>query len=100
MKTEIIENGNQLIAKFAGRLDTPSAVQTAEDVKPLLEAADKEIILDCTELEYISSSGLRIFLSVRKEAATHGSKVIVRNINADIRQVFMMTGFVSLFEIQ
>lgn len=100
MKTEIIESGNQLIAKFAGRLDTPSAVQTAEDVKPLLEATDKEIILDCTELEYISSSGLRIFLSVRKEAATHGSKVIVRNINADIRQVFMMTGFVSLFEIQ
>lgn len=100
MKTEIIENGNQIIAKFAGRLDTPASVQTSEEVKPLLEAANKEIILDCTELEYISSSGLRIFLSVRKEAATHGSKVIVRNINADIRQVFMMTGFVSLFEIQ
>ncbi|MBR6167060.1 MAG: STAS domain-containing protein [Paludibacteraceae bacterium] len=100
MKTEIIESGNQIIAKFSGRLDTPAAVQTAEEVKPLLEASNKEIILDCTELEYISSSGLRIFLSVRKEAAAHSSKVIVRNINADIRQVFMMTGFVSLFEIQ
>ncbi len=100
MKTEIVENGNQLIAKFSGRLDTAAAVQTAEDVKPLLEAENKEIILDCTALEYISSSGLRIFLSVRKEAATHGSKVVVRNINADIRQVFMMTGFISLFEIQ
>jgi anti-sigma B factor antagonist len=51
-------------------------------------------------LEYISSSGLRIFLSIRKEAAANGSKVIVRSINADIRQVFMMTGFISLFEIQ
>jgi anti-sigma B factor antagonist len=100
MKTEILESGNQVIAKFIGRLDTAAAVQTAEDVKPLLEAEQKEIVLDCTELEYISSSGLRIFLSIRKEAATHGSKVIVRNINADIRQVFMMTGFVSLFEIQ
>ena len=100
MKTEIVKNGDQLIAKFAGRLDTPAAVQTTEDVKPLMEAQNKEIILDCTELEYISSSGLRIFLSVRKEAAAKGSKVIVRNINADIRQVFMMTGFVSLFEIQ
>ena len=100
MKTEIIESGNQIIAKFSGRLDTPAAVQTAEEVKPLLEASNKEIILDCTELEYISSSGLRIFLSVRKEAAAHSSKVIGRNINADIRQVFMMTGFVSLFEIQ
>ena len=100
MKTEIVENGNQVIAKFSGRLDTAAAVQTAEDVKPLLEAEHKEIVLDCTELEYISSSGLRIFLSVRKEAAAHGSKVIVRNINADIRQVFMMTGFISLFTIE
>jgi len=100
MKTEITTNGDQLIASFSGRLDTAAAVQTAEDVKPLMEAENKEIILDCTALEYISSSGLRIFLGIRKEAATHGSKVIVRNINADIRQVFMMTGFISLFEIQ
>ncbi len=100
MKTDITINGNQIIASFSGRLDTAAAVQTSEDIKPLLEAAGKELILDCTDLEYISSSGLRIFLSVRKEAAAHGSKVVVRNINSDIRQVFVMTGFVSLFEIQ
>ena len=100
MKTTIVENGNQWVASFSGRLDTAASVQTAEEVKPLLELSHKEIILDCTELEYISSSGLRIFLSIRKEATAHDSKVIVRNINADIRQVFVMTGFISLFEIQ
>lgn len=100
MTTYIQENDNQLIAKFSGRLDTATSVQTAEDVKPLLEAIGKEIILDCTELEFISSSGLRIFLGIRKEAIKNDNKVIVRNINADIRQVFMMTGFISLFEIQ
>jgi len=100
MTTTITTNGNQIIAAFVGRLDTAAAVQAAEDVKPLLEASNKEIILDCTNLEYISSSGLRIFLSIRKEAGARGSKVIVRNISADIRQVFVMTGFVSLFEIQ
>ncbi len=100
MTTTITESGNQLIAQFIGRLDTAAAVPAAEAVKPLMEASNREIILDCSQLEYISSSGLRIFLSVRKEAASHGSKVIVRNINADIRQVFMMTGFISLFEIQ
>jgi anti-sigma B factor antagonist len=99
MKTTITQDGNQWIASFAGRLDTAAAVQAAEDVKPLYDLERKEIILDCSELEYISSSGLRIFLGIRKEAAAHGSKVIVRNINADIRQVFMMTGFISLFEI-
>jgi len=100
MITKIEENGTQVIATFKGRLDTAAAVQTSEDIQPLLNVTNREIILDCTELEYISSSGLRIFLTIRKEAAAHGSKVIVRNINADIRQVFIMTGFVSLFEIQ
>ena len=100
MDTTIQEHGNQIVASFIGRLDTAAAVSTTEAVKPLLEAQNKEIILDCSQLEYISSSGLRIFLSIRKEAAANGSKVIVRSINADIRQVFMMTGFISLFEIQ
>lgn len=100
MITEIKTNGTQLTAMFKGRLDTAAAVQTSEDVKPLLEAANCEIILDCTELTYISSSGLRIFLTIRKEAAAHGCKVIVRNLIAEVRQVFVMTGFVSLFEIQ
>ena len=43
MKTTIVENGNQCIASFAGRLDTAAAVQTAEEVKPLLELEHKEI---------------------------------------------------------
>ena len=100
MKTSIETIGNQMIARFDGRLDTAAAVQVSKDVKPLLEAENKEIILDCTYLEYISSSGLRIFLSIRKEAAAKGNKVIVSNINDDIRQVFVMTGFISLFEIR
>ena len=100
METKIQENANQLIAFFSGRLDTAAAIPTAEAVKPLMEAEHKEIVLDCTGLEYISSSGLRIFLSIRKEAAAKGNKVIVRNISADIRQVFVMTGFISLFEIR
>ncbi len=99
MTTKIQQEGNQLTASFIGRLDTASAVQTAEDIKPLLNASNSEIILDCTDLEYISSSGLRIFLTIRKEAAAKGSKVIVKNITPDIRQVFVMTGFISLFEI-
>ncbi|MBQ9439671.1 MAG: STAS domain-containing protein [Paludibacteraceae bacterium] len=100
MKTTIEVSDSRLTAFFSGRLDTAAAAQTSEDVRPLLEATNKEIVLDCTELEYISSSGLRIFLSIRKEAAQKNNKVIIKNINADIRQVFAMTGFISLFDIQ
>ena len=66
----------------------------------MIEAAEKTIILDCGELTYISSSGLRIFLSIRKAAATKGGRVIIRDINNEIRQIFVMTGFLNLFEIE
>ena len=65
-----------------------------------MAAADGTIVLDCREMTYISSSGLRIFLTLRKSALQKGGKVIVRAINDDIRSVFLMTGFLNLFEIQ
>ncbi len=87
-------------ATVSGRLDTPAAVKAQQEIAPLLENADKTITLDCTSLEYISSSGLRLFLTIRKEAAAKGGKVIIENINDEIKKVFMMTGFFNLFEIR
>lgn len=100
MTIEIKEQNGGYVAQMTGRLDTPAAAQAAKDMQPLMEHADKEITLDGTGLEYISSSGLRIFLSLRKEAAAKGGKVIIENINDDIKKVFMMTGFYNLFEIK
>ena len=95
----IIENSDPVVANLQGRLDTAAAAEIAPEFQTLAEQAAKHIILDCSELEYISSSGLRLFLALRKESAAKGGKLQVRAINADIRQVFMMTGFISLFEI-
>ena len=68
-------------------------------LRDILNNTDKDIVLECSNLSYISSSGLRIFLNIRKNAATKGKKVTVKNINDEIRKVFQMTGFMSLFEI-
>ena len=87
-------------AAVLGRLDTPSAVKAQQEIVPLLENADKEIVLDCEQLQYISSSGLRLFLTIRKAAAAKGGKVIIENISDEIKKVFMMTGFFNLFEIR
>lgn len=84
----------------SGRLDTPTSVKVQQEITPLLENADKEIVLDCKDLQYISSSGLRLFLTIRKQTLTKGGKVIVENINDEIRKVFMMTGFFNLFVIR
>ena len=69
-------------------------------LEELKDDAAGTIILDCKELSYISSSGLRIFITLRKAATEKGGKVIVRSISNEIRAVFMMTGFLNLFEIE
>ncbi|MBR1490600.1 MAG: STAS domain-containing protein [Bacteroidales bacterium] len=100
MEIHITESKGTLTARFVGRLDTPAAADATRDVQPLIDGADKTIILDCSEMAYISSSGLRIFLTIRKAAAAKGGKVIIEGLSNEIRQVFMMTGFLQLFEIR
>ena len=100
MEVKIIEKDNVITAQLKGRLDTAVSQDVATQLQPVLDNAGKTIIQDCKELSYISSSGLRIFLTVRKAAAANNGKVIVRDINNEIRQVFMMTGFLNLFDVQ
>ena len=100
MEVIINKKNKEVTARLVGRLDTPASQDIAADVQSLIEEAGNTIILDCKEMSYISSSGLRIFLTLRKAAADKGGRIIVRDINDDIRGVFMMTGFLNLFEIQ
>jgi anti-sigma B factor antagonist len=102
MKMDVLigEEGGALVCTLRGRLDTPASQEVMKAVQPLLEQADREIILDCRDLEYISSSGLRILLMLRKETGRKGGRLVIRGIREAIRQVFLMTGFYNLFEIR
>lgn len=98
MTIEIKNQGEEIFATLAGRLDTAASAQFARDIEPLMDNANKTITMDCEKLEFISSSGLRLFLSLRKQTIAKGGKVVLQNINADVKQVFTITGFYSLFE--
>lgn len=98
MTVEIKIEGNAVNATLVGRLDTAAAVQFARDMEPLLDNADKDITLDCTGLEFISSSGLRHLLTLRKATIAKGGRVIITGVSNDIKQVFTITGFYSLFD--
>ena len=100
METKIYKEGDVTTVKFIGRLDTPAAQEVTKEIESVMDAASGTVIMDFSEMTYISSSGLRIFLSLRKAAATKGGEIIVKSISNDIRQVFMMTGFLNLFQIQ
>ena len=99
MEVIITTQDSVTTARLIGRLDTPAAQEVSQAVEPLMAAADGTIVLDCREMTYISSSGLRIFLTLKKAAASKGGKVIVKGISATIRQGFMMTGVLNLLAI-
>lgn len=100
MEIDITREKGEVTARLSGRLDTPAALEVGPQMNALAEDAGKTIILDCTDLSYISSSGLRLFLGLRKAAAEKGGRIIVRHMGDTIRNVFMMTGFLNLFEIE
>lgn len=100
MIIDIQQHNEGVTVTLNGRLDTPAAIKAPKDFGELQQHTDKIITLDCSQLEYISSSGLRLFLALRKETATKGGKVVILNINNDVKKVFMMTGFFNLFEIR
>lgn len=86
-----------LVAQLVGRLDTAASVQFAAEMQPLLENAKEHIILDMAELTFISSSGLRHLLTLRKASQAAGGKVTLRNVSNDVMQVLRLTGFDKLF---
>lgn len=100
MEVHITESEGTSTARLVGRLDTPASAEVSQQIQPLLDNAGKTILLDCSEMTYISSSGLRIFLTLRKAASAAGGRVVIEGLSNEIRQVFMMTGFLQLFEIR
>ena len=97
-KFEVIDG--KYVATLEGELDTAAAVEVENVLKPLYQSDGKDVIIDCAGLEYISSSGLRILLNILKGAKAAGSKVIMRHVNDDIKDVFKLTGFINIFEFE
>ena len=100
MKTKIEEIDGKYVATLEGEMDTAAAVEAEKVLKPLYNSDGKDVIFDCTGLEYIASSGLRILLSILKGAKAAGSKVVLRGVNDDIKNVFKLTGFINIFEFE
>lgn len=89
--------GSQLHCKLGGVLDTLAIQQLQSDVQPLLDNADKHIVIDCSTLEFISSSGLRLLLQIRKATIEKKGDVVIEGLSDVIYQVFVVTNFYKFF---
>jgi len=100
MNVTIDKKENKIRLTISGRIDTTSSSQFEGYLQPAFAESSKDIELDCTDLTYISSSGLRVFITLLKRVKSSGGTLKLQHMNKDIYDVFRTTGFNKLFVIE
>lgn len=83
----------------AGRIDTTTAPQLEEKILAEIDGVEN-LVLDFKELEYISSAGLRLLLLLKKKMNATGGTFKILNVNDFVMEVFEMTGFKDILDIE
>ena len=100
MKINILPNDQETRVCLVGELDTTATTKQAEELNQVLALADKALEMDCSELEYISSAGLRFFMQLKRESEAKGGSIRITHLNEDVADIFRMSGFNNLFNIE
>jgi anti-sigma B factor antagonist len=93
-------SGNILILSIAGRLDTTTYRILENRLLEVIGNGQIRIIMECSELDYISSSGLRVFLLGLKKITAEKGRFILSNLQDAIREIMEIAGFTTIFEIR
>lgn len=88
-----------LVLALNGRLDSSTAPEFERRLNALIERGETRIAIDFAALEYISSAGLAALLGATKILRARKGDIVLSGVNDRIRQVFQMSGFVSLYRI-
>ena len=99
MDINIRSVGDVSVLDFAGNLDTNSSPAAESEVNRLLDEGCRHILFNFSELNFISSSGLRILLATAKKLKIDGGRMVVCNLNDVVQEVFDISGFASILNL-
>ena len=95
-------NGNALILGLKGRLDQDNCDAFRDEITPHLDTAARDrltIVLDLSQLEYVSSAGLRCFMLAVKKAKTYNGRIVVAALQPMVAEIFQISRFDMLLEV-
>ena len=98
MTIETSREQEKLCLKVKGRLDTMTSPQLDKEVETNLKGTE-QLTMDLSELDYVSSAGLRVLLSAHKSMKKQGGSMVVRGVNEEVQEVFTITGFSEILTI-
>ena len=94
---ENIEASGVTILRPIGRVDSANAPEMEKMLKGALDAGATKIVFELTQLDYISSAGLRVILMAAKKLGKGVGRVILVGMQAEVENVFVMSGFLAMF---
>lgn len=99
LKTNICRIEDVIVLAIEGRLDTVNASVFHSAIQPLLKEKSPIVIMNCVDMTYISSFGLRNFLILQKYIQKSGGNLVIEGVKPEIRHIFEIMGCTSLFTI-
>lgn len=100
MDVTINKEENKTFVVLNGRLDTTNADKFQQDITPLMDDEKPDIEIDCTDMEYTSSQGLRMFLMLQKSVTARKGNLVLLNMKPQVKEVFDITGFSNIIKIK
>jgi anti-sigma B factor antagonist len=87
------------VVEIIGDIDGKTAPQVQEQISPLIQAGCK-IVLDVTQVAYMSSAGLRLMLTTHRQVSGNQGQVILAGVSTEIQEIMSATGFLNFFTVQ
>ncbi|MBO7109234.1 MAG: STAS domain-containing protein [Prevotella sp.] len=98
--TQILKEDGKTIIKTGQRIDTMNAGQFEKDIEPALQEQGVDLEMDCTDLNYMASSGLRIIQKTMRTVTMKRGKFKMTNVSPEIYKVLAMTGFTKFMTVE
>lgn len=99
MKITTTHDAGFCIVKIDGRIDTTNFNEFENELIELIDSGEIKIILNCSGLNYISSSGLRVFLIAQKKILALNGLLYLSDMQSSIKEIFNISGFSTIFQI-
>ena len=98
MQVDVKTQGDIAIATLAGEIDGKTAPEVQDRLLPVI-ADHSKLVIDMSQVTFLSSAGLRTLLLLYRQASTHNGKVALAGLQESIQDVMSITGFLNYFKV-
>ena len=98
MDIVVEEKGEVIVVRLKGRLDAASSPQLEKMLSSIIDGGHFKVLLDLSNVEYLSSAGMRLMLAISKRLQNLEGKVVACSLSDEVMEVIKMAGFNQVIE--